>query len=88
MEFLNEFRPNFGQSTTLTALASLKQGREKEISIYIRRFDLVCTRVVGTMLNDDTLEQFFIQGFFKLGTIRGVLERNSQILADAKRAAR
>ena len=86
-EFLNEFRPEVGQSTALRALSSLKQ-REEEISAYIRRFDLVCTRFVGTMLNDDTLKQFFIQGFFKSGTIRGVLEMNPQTLADANRAAR
>jgi hypothetical protein len=72
-----------GQSTALRALSSLKQSREEEISAYIRRFDLVCTRFVGTMLNDDTLKQFFIQGFFKLGIIRGVLERNLLTLADA-----
>ena len=72
----------------MRALASLKQGREKEILAYIRRFDLMCTRFVGTMLNDDTLKQFFIQGFFKAGTIRGVLERNPQTLADAKVAAK
>ena len=53
---------------------------------YIKRFDLVCTRFVGTVLNDDTLKQFFIQRFFKFGTIRDVLERNPQTLADAKRA--
>src|SRR6202048_2343848 len=47
-EFLNEFRPEVGQSTALRALASLKQGREEEISAYIRRFALVCTRFVGT----------------------------------------
>ncbi|OAE25048.1 hypothetical protein AXG93_1939s1060 [Marchantia polymorpha subsp. ruderalis] len=40
------------------------------------------------MLNDDTLKQFFIQGFFKAGTIRGVLERNPRTLVDAKKAAR
>lgn len=44
----------------MRALASLKQGKDKEISAYIRRFDLVCTRFVSTMLNDDTLKQFFI----------------------------
>ena len=86
MEF-SEFRPELGQSTALRALASLKQGRD-EISTYIRRFDLVCTKFVGTMLNDDTLKQFFIQGFFKSGIIRGVLERNPPTLADAKAAAR
>ena len=77
-----------GQSTALRALASLKQGRKEEILAYIRRFDLVCTPFVGTMLNDGTLKQFFIQGFFKLGTIRSVLEKSPHILADAKRAAR
>ena len=87
-EFLNVFRPEVGQSTALRALASLKQGKEEEISAYIRRFDLVCTWFVGTMLNNDTLKHFFIQGFFKSGIIRGVLEKNPQILADAKRAAR
>ena len=87
-EFLNEFRPEVGQSTALRALTSLKQEREEEISAYIRRFDLVCTRFVGTLLNDDTLKQFFIQGFFKAGTIRGILERNPQTLAAAKVAAR
>jgi hypothetical protein len=35
-----------------------------------------------------TPKQFFIQGFFKAGTIRGVLERNPQTLAAAKVAAR
>ena len=40
------------------------------------------------MLNNDTLKQFFIQGFFKSGTIRGVLERNPPTLANAKSAAR
>ena len=60
-EFLNEFRPEVGQSTTSKALTSLKQRREEEILVYIKRFDLVCTHFVGTMLNNDTLKQFFIQ---------------------------
>lgn len=72
-EFLNEFCAKVGQSTTLKALASLKQGMDEEISAYIWRFDLVCTRFVGTVLDDDTLKQFPIQGFFKPGTIMGVL---------------
>ena len=46
-KFLNEFRPEIDRNTALRALASLKQGREDEISAYIRRFDLVCTRFVG-----------------------------------------
>lgn len=40
------------------------------------------------MLNNDTLKQFFIQRFFKVGMIRGVLERNLQTLAHTKRAMR
>ena len=71
-KFLNEFRPEVGQSTILRALASLKQENEEEILAYIRRLDLVCKKFVGIMLNDDTLKQFFIQGFFKSGTIMGV----------------
>lgn len=78
-DFLNEFRREVGQSTALTTLASLKQEKDEEIFAYIRRFDLWCTRFVGTMLNDDTLKQFFIQGFFKADKIRGVLERNPKL---------
>ena len=48
----------------------------------------MCSRYVGTMLNDDTLKQFFIQGFLKSGTIRNVLEKNPMTLVDAKIAAR
>ena len=62
---MNEFRSEVGQSTTPRALASFKQGKKDEITAYIRRFDLVCTQFVGTMLNDNTLKQFFIQGFCK-----------------------
>ena len=49
---------------------------------------MVCVRYVGTLLNDDTLKQFLIQGFIKSSTIRGALERNSHTLAEAKVAAR
>ena len=55
---------------------------------YIRNLDFVCTRFVDTLLNDDTSKQFFIQGFIKSSTIRGVLEKNPCTLADAKVAAR
>ena len=40
------------------------------------------------MLNDDTLKQFFIQGFIKSGTIHSMLEKNPRMLAEAKTAAR
>ena len=48
-EFLIEFRPEVGQSMALRALINIRQGREEEISAYIRRFDMVCARYVGTL---------------------------------------
>ena len=84
MEILNEFRHEVGQSTALRALASSKHDKYEKKFAYIKKFDLVCTRFVGTMLHDDTLKQVFIQGFCKAGTIRGGLEMNLQTLADAK----
>ena len=87
-EFLNEFRPGVGQCTALRALINVRQGKKEEISAYIRRFDMVCARYVGTLLNDDTLKQLFIQGFIKSNTIRGVLEKNPRTFAEAKVAAR
>lgn len=80
--------PEVGQNTTLRALASMRQGREEEISTFIRRFNSVCLRYVGTMLNNDTLKQFFIRWFIKSGTIRSVLEMNPRTLVEVKAAAR
>uniref|UniRef100_A9U2L9 Predicted protein n=1 Tax=Physcomitrium patens TaxID=3218 RepID=A9U2L9_PHYPA len=48
----------------------------------------VVTRFVSTLLTDDTLKNFFIQGFSKETTIREILNSRPQTLADAKRAAR
>ena len=70
------------------ALINMRQGRDERIYAYIRRFDWVCERYIGDLLNDDTLKQFFMRGFVKAGTIRGVLERNPRTLAEAKVAAR
>ena len=78
--FLNHFRPKVGQSTALRALGVVKQERDEEMSTYIRRFELVCTRFVGDMLNDDTLKQFFTEEFFNRSTSKGVLERNPATL--------
>ena len=49
---------------------------------------MVCARYVGLLLKDDTLKQFFIQGFIKSIIIGGVLERNPRTWAEAKVAAR
>lgn len=40
-------------------------------------FELVVTRFVGTLLTDDTLEHFFIQGFVKEETIKEILYTHS-----------
>ena len=82
--FLNEFRPKVVQSTALKALINVRQGRDEKFSAYIRRFGMVGARYVGTLLNDDTLKHFFIQGCIKLG----VMQRNPCTLAEAKVAAR
>ena len=87
-EFLNEFKPEVGQIMVFGVLMNMRQGRKEEISSYIMRFEWVCARYVGALLNNDTLKQFFMQGFTKSGTIRGVLERNPRTLAEAKVAAR
>ena len=86
--FLNHFRPEVGQSTALRALSAVRQHRDEEMTNYIRRFELVCMRYVGGLLNDDTLRQFFIEGFVNRFTIKGVLERNPTSLEQAKAAAR
>ena len=87
-EFLAEYRLEVDQSTALRTLAVMRQERYEKITAYIRWFDSECSQYVGTMLNEDTLKQFFIQGFLKSTTIRSVLEKNLVTLADAKTAAR
>lgn len=70
--FLEEYRPDVDQSAALTTLASFRQGKEEDITSYIRRFELVVARYVGNFLADDTLKHFFIQGFAKETTIREI----------------
>ena len=55
LEFLNEFRPEVDQSMAFRVLMTMRQGRDEEISAYIRKFDWVCARWVGDLLNDDIL---------------------------------
>ena len=59
-EFLIDYRPEVDQSTTLRTLVVMRLGRDEGITAYVRRLDSVCSRYVGIMLNEDTLEQFFI----------------------------
>ena len=87
-EFLTEYAPEEDQSTALRTLAIMRQGEEESITAYIRRFEWVRSRYVGVALNEETLRQFFIQGFAKPSTVRSVMKRNLVTVADAKTAAR
>ena len=76
------------QNAALTALASFRQGKDEDITSYIRRFDLVVARYVGNFLANDTLKHFFIQGFAKETTIKKILNTQPQSLEEARGAAR
>ena len=85
--FLRQFRPETGQQQALVALTSIRQGPSEDISSYVRRFRVVCTRYVGTLLNEDTIKYYFLQGFDRNSTRREVLTRRPITLEDAIRAA-
>ena len=86
--FLRQFRPEMGQQSALVALTNMRQGPSEGITSYIRRFETVVTRYVGTLLTNDTIKFYFIQGFNKQGTIREILNSNPQDLEEAKAEAR
>ena len=86
--FLEEFRPEVGQSAALTALSSIRQGAGEDITAYIRRFEWVVDRFVGTLLDNDTLKHFFLQGFTNEKVIREILSSQPVNLEAAKVAAR
>lgn len=72
----------------MRVVAAVRQRKDEDMSSYVRRFQLVCTRFIMNVLNDDTLKGFFIEGFFVGTTIKGILEKNFATLEDAKGAAR
>jgi hypothetical protein len=59
--FLRQFRPKVGQQNALMALSNIRQGVDEDITSYVRRFTVVCSRFVGQMLTDDTIRHYFIQ---------------------------
>jgi len=69
------------------ALSNIRQGADEDITSYVRRFRVVCTRFVDQMLTDDTIRHYFIQGFNKNSTIRNILNRRPTTLNDAITAA-
>jgi hypothetical protein len=71
----------------LSALTNTRQGQTEDITAYVRRFKVVCTRYVGTLLNDETIRHYFIQGFDRNSTQREVLARRPRTLEDAVRVA-
>ncbi|KAH9536061.1 hypothetical protein CY35_17G086200 [Sphagnum magellanicum] len=81
--FLRQFRPEVGQQNALMALSNIRQGADEDITSYVRRFRVVCTRFVGQMLTYDTIRHYFIQGFNKNSTIRDILNRRPTTLNDA-----
>jgi hypothetical protein len=85
--FLWQFHPEIGQQNALMALSNIRQGADEDITSYVRRFKVVCTRFVGQMLIDDTIRHYFIQGFNKNSTIRDILNRCPITLNDAITAA-
>jgi hypothetical protein len=85
--FLWQFRPEVGQQNALMALSNIRQGADEDITSYVRRFKVVCTRFVGQMLTDDTIKHYFIQGFNKNSTIRNILNRRPTTLNNAITAA-
>jgi hypothetical protein len=66
--FLNQYRPEIGQQQALSALTNTRQGQTEDITAYVGRFKVVCTRYVGTLLNDETIRYYFIQGFDRNST--------------------
>ncbi len=72
-----------GQQNALMALSNIRQGADEDITSYVRRFRVVCTRFVGQMLTDDTIRHYFIQGFNKNCTIRDILNHHPTTLNDA-----
>jgi hypothetical protein len=71
----------------LFALISTKQGPTEGITSYVRRFKVVCTQYVGTLLHDQTICYYFIQGFDRNTTRQEVLTRQPNTLEATIQAA-
>jgi hypothetical protein len=76
-----------GQQNALMTLSNIKQGANEDITFYVRRFRVVCTRFVGQMFTDDTIRHYFIQRFNNNSTIQDILNRCPTTLNDAITAA-
>ena len=85
--FLRQFRPETRQQQALAALTNTCQGPTEDITAYVKRFQAVCTRYVGVLLNDSTIRHYFIQGMDRNSTRRDVLTQRPITLADAITAA-
>ena len=85
--FLRQFCLGAGQQQALAALINTCQGHTKDITSYIKRFQVVCTCYVGTLLNDSTIRHYFIQGMDQNSTRRDVLTWRPIILTNAITAA-
>ena len=81
--FLRQFRPEIGQQQALAALTNTRQGPTKDLTAYVRRFQAVCTRYVGILLNDSTIRHYFIQSMDWNSSRRNGLTWQPITLADA-----
>ena len=81
--FLRQFRLETGQQQALATLTNTCQGPTEDITAYVRRFQAVCTRYVGILLNDSTIRHYFIQGMDRNSSRRDVLTQRPITLADA-----
>jgi hypothetical protein len=61
--FLRHYKLVIGHQQALVVLTNIEQGLSKDITSYVCRFEIVCTRYVQNLLNDDTICHYFIQGF-------------------------
>ena len=80
--FLRQFQPETSEQQALAALTNTRQGPIQDITAYDRRFQAVCTRYVGILLNDSTIMHYFIQGMDQNSTRQDVLTRRPITLAN------
>ena len=87
MAFLRQFRPETRQQQALAALINIRQGHAKDITSYVRRFEAVCTRYVGNLLNDSTIRHYFIQSLDQNSIRCDILMRRPISLRDIVKVA-
>jgi hypothetical protein len=60
VDFQRQLRPKMRQQNAVMALSNIRQGLDEDITSYVQRFKVVCTRCVGQMFANDTIRHYFI----------------------------